>query len=97
MFEIFGTWRASRRDDLFLCADHDPERGGPAIDYLHTGIIKGRWLRGIQQVFEANGIEVDYSRRGFYTPKHPLLHKFEVGSRLLERPWYFLDQFFRGR
>jgi hypothetical protein len=97
MFEIFGTWRASRRDELFLCADHDPERGGPAIDYLHTGIIKGRWLRGIQKVFETNGIEVDYSRRGFYEPKHPLLHKFEVGSRLLERPGYFLEQLFRGR
>jgi hypothetical protein len=93
MFEIFGTWRASRRDELFLCADHDPERGGPAIDYLHTGIVKGRWLRGIQKTFEDNGINIDYSQRGFYAPKHVLLHKLEVGSRLLERPWYFLAQY----
>ena len=97
MFEIFGTWRASRRDELFLCADHDPSRGGAAIEYLHTGIIKGRWLLGIQKTFEANGIDVDYSHRGFYVPKHPLLHKFEVGSRLLERPWYFLEQYLWAR
>jgi hypothetical protein len=97
MFEIFGTWRASRRNETFLCADHDVAHGGAAIDYLHTGIIKGRWLRGIQQVFEANGIDVDYSRRCFYLPKHPLLHKFVVGSRLLERPWHLLRQYFRGR
>lgn len=97
MFEIFGTWRASRRNETFLCADHDPARGGAAIDYLHTGIIKGRWLREIQHVFQTNEIDMDYSRRGFYVPKHPLLHKFEVGSRLLERPGYFLEQYFRGR
>jgi hypothetical protein len=84
MFEIFGTWRASRRNDKLLCADYDVAHSGAAIYYLHTGIIKGRWLRGIQQVFEANGIDVDYSRRGFYVPKQLLLHKFEVGSRLLE-------------
>lgn len=97
MFEIFGTWRSSRRNDIFLCADHDPAHGGPAIDYLHTGIIKGRWLREIQNVFEANGIDIDYSRRGFYVPKHPFLHKFEVGSRIFERPKYFLEQYFWGR
>jgi hypothetical protein len=92
MFEIFGTWRASLRDEIFLCADHDPARGGAAIDYLHTGSIKGHWLLEIKHVFETNGIEMDYSPRGFYVPKHPLLHKFEVGQRLFERPWYFLEQ-----
>jgi hypothetical protein len=97
MFEIFGTWRAARRNETFLCAEHDTRNGGAAIDYLHTGIIKGKWLREIQSVFESNGIHVDYSRRGFYVPKHPLLHKFEVGSRLLERPRYFMEQYFRGR
>ena len=97
MFEIFGTWRASRRDDTFLCADFAPSEGGAAIDYLHTGIIKGRWLREIKEVFEANGISIDYSRRGFYIPKNPYLHKFEVGSRILKRPFYLLRQYFWRR
>jgi hypothetical protein len=97
MFEIFGTWRAAKRNDTFLCADHDARNGGAAIDYLHTGIIKGRWLREIQGVFESNGIHIDYSRRGFYVPKHPLMRKFEVASRILARPKYFLQQYFSAR
>jgi hypothetical protein len=97
MFEIYGTWRASRDNEIFLCAVHDPTRGGAAIDYLHTGIIKGRWLRDIKDVFDPNGIAVDYERRGFYVPKTPLLQKFEVVSRLLERPRYFLEQYLQGR
>lgn len=94
MFEIFGTWRAHRQNECFLVADFGPQGGGPAIDYLHTGIVKGKWLRAIQAVFESNGIEVDYTKRGFYQPKHPLIHKFEVGKKLLERPGYFIKQFF---
>ncbi len=94
MFEIYGTWRAHRRKDCFLCAVFDDQHGGPAIDYLHTGIIKGKWLKEIQKVFESNDIEVDYDRRGFYTPKPPLIRKFELAKRLLEKPGYLIQQFF---
>lgn len=89
MFEIYGTWRAHRRDECFLCACYDIEHGGPAIDYLHTGIIKGKWLADIVDVFATNGIEIDFSKRGFYMPLPPFLHKMEVAGRLLERPVYF--------
>jgi hypothetical protein len=92
MFEIYGTWRAYRRKEYFLCAAFDDQRGGPTIDYLHTGIIKGKWLKDIQCVFKSNGIEVDYSQRGFYVPKHPLIQKVEVLKKLLQRPGYFLKQ-----
>jgi len=92
MFEIYGTWRSWKRSDLFLCAQFDDEHGGPAIDYLHTGIIKGRWLKEIQGVFDANGISVNYGRRGFYKPKNAILRKVETALRLLERPRYFLSQ-----
>jgi hypothetical protein len=92
MFEIYGTWRARKRNETFLCAPYDAGSGGPAIDYLHTGIVKGKWLREIQAVFEANGITIDYARRGFYQPKNPLRRKIETGMRLLERPGYLLKQ-----
>jgi hypothetical protein len=92
MFEIYGTWRARKRDELFLCMDFSEATGGPAIQYLHTGIIKGQWLPEIQADFEANGIEVDYSRRGFYRQKPALLRKVETCRRLLERPNYLLKQ-----
>jgi hypothetical protein len=88
MFEIYGTWRAHRRDECFLCACYDIEHGGPAIDYLHTGIIKGKWLAEIVDVFATNGIEIDFSQRGFYMPLPPTLHKLEVVSRLFEKPIY---------
>lgn len=94
MFEIYGTWRARRQPQTFLCAKFDEEHGGPAIDYLHTGIVKGKWLNGIQEVFDQNKIDIDYSKRGFYEPKPRFLHKIEVGLKLLERPAYMLRQLF---
>ena len=94
MFEIFGTWRAHRQKECFLVAAFKPSDGGPAIDYLHTGIVKGKWLREIRLVFESNGIEVDFNKRGFYEPKTYILHKFEVVQKLIEKPAYFLIQLF---
>lgn len=92
MFEIYGTWRAWRRRECFLIARFDAEQGGPVVDYLHTGVIKGKWLRGIQDVFAKNGITVDYSRRGFYVSKPAVVRRFETGGRLLQRPGYLLKQ-----
>jgi len=92
MFEIYGTWRSWKRKELFLCARFDSEHGGPAIDYLHTGIIKGKWLREIQDVFNANNILIDYSQRGFYEPKNLLVRKVETLMKLLVRPGYFFSQ-----
>jgi hypothetical protein len=94
MFEIYGTWRAHRISECFLCVAFDDIQNSPPVDYLHTGIIKGKWLQGIQQVFEMNNITVDYSKRGFYVPKQPLVQKIEVGLRLLERPGYLIRQLF---
>lgn len=94
MFEIYGTWRARRVKETFLSLKFDNEHGGPAIDYLHTGIIKGRWLNEIKQVFDQNGIEMDFSKRGYYEPKPPLIHKFELLGKLLKRPVYMARQFF---
>jgi hypothetical protein len=94
MFEIFGTFRSLRRNELFLCANYAKEDGGPAIDYLHTGIIKGKWLPSIRGVFAANGIVIDFEKRGFYKSKHPFIRKFLLLVRLLERPKYLFRAFF---
>lgn len=94
MFEIYGTWRAHKRDDIFLSTRWDEASGGPAIDYLHTGIVKGKWLRDIVPVFEKNKIQVNYEERGFYEPKSRLLHRIELARKLLQAPKYLLKQFF---
>src|SRR5439155_512886 len=83
---------STERNEVFLCARFDDEHGGPTIDYLHTGIIKGKWLKEIQSVFKTNGILVDYSQRGFYKPKNLFARKIETIMKLLERPGYFLNQ-----
>lgn len=92
MFEIFGTRRAQRRNDIFLVADFDPEAGGPAIDYIHTGIIKGKWHPLMPDTFNANQIKLDFSARGFYSPSPPLLHKWDVIKKLLQDPIHSVRQ-----
>jgi hypothetical protein len=67
MFEIFGTWRARRRNDLFLTANRELycPGGSPIIEYAHTGIVKGEWNPAMRLLFDRHGIKVDFTRRGF--------------------------------
>ncbi len=94
MFEIYGSWRARKRNDVFLSTRWDDACGGPVIDYLHTGIVKGKWLRDIAPIFAKNGIQADFQKRGFYEPKPRLLHKIEVAQKLLQSPRHLLKQLF---
>ena len=93
MFEIYGTWRAHRQSECFLCVAIN-SHNHPAIEYLHTGIIKGKWLQEICTVFKSNDIDVDFTKRGFYIPKHWLFSKFALAFRILEKPSYFMKQLF---
>jgi len=91
MFEIFGTRRAWKREELFMTLNRDlfgPR--SPAIYYLHTGILKGKWHAGIPEVFARHGIVMDFQRRGFYQPKPWLLRKVDVARKLAKRPLYAL-------
>jgi hypothetical protein len=36
------------------------------IPYVFTGIVKGKWIKEVPALFEANGIVIDYSKRGFW-------------------------------
>lgn len=92
MFEILGTWRARRRADTFLAARYDEAAGGPAIDYTHTGIIKGRWHPAMPALFAREGIPTDFDRRGFYAPPPRLLAKAAVARKLAERPGHVIRQ-----
>lgn len=94
MFEILGTMRARRRPDIFLSARYDDAVGGPAIDYTHTGIIKGRWHSGMPALFAREGIATDFDGRGFYVPPPRLLAKAAVARKLAERPGHVIRQLF---
>lgn len=83
MFEIYGTRRSWRRDETFLTVNRDrPE----PIGYTLTGIIKGRWHRAMPALFARHGIQVDFSKRGFYDAPPVLLRKWETFRTLLQRP-----------
>lgn len=84
MFEIFGTRRAAKRDDLFLTVDLETTE--PVFDYTHTGIIKGKWHKAIPGLFMQHGIEMDFSRRGFYNPPPAAIRKWAVLRKLAENP-----------
>lgn len=87
MFEIFGTRRAWRRPELFLTVDRERYAGTTApIPYSHAGVVKGRWHPTVPALFAANGIDVDYSRRGFFVPKPRWLERVVTTRRLLARP-----------
>ncbi|MEJ5994843.1 hypothetical protein WG904_10485 [Pedobacter sp. Du54] len=86
MFEIFGTQRAKRRDDLFLTVHR---KHAPALLYTHTGIIKGKWHPAMPALFEAHKIEMDFTKRGIYKEKPYLLRKLETGLKLVKNPYVF--------
>jgi len=88
MFEIFGTRRAMRRPELFLTLTRDPHHSErvSAIDYIQTGIIKGKWHPEIPNLFRQHGIEVDFRKRGFYEPKPPLIRRLDLLRRLVVHP-----------
>lgn len=95
MFEILGTMRARRRDATFLVARHDAAAGGPAIDYTHTGIIKGQWHPAMPDLFARHDIAIDFEKRGFHTPPGRLFGKVAVARKLAERPGHVLRHLLR--
>lgn len=71
-FEVWGSKRAHRVKDSILCVNRDifNQQNRQVISYAPTGIIKGKWnKKAVYDLFLKNGIDMDFSRRGFYDPK----------------------------
>lgn len=97
MFEIFGTQRAKRRNDLFLTLNREIyNEQNPTILYTHTGIIKGKWHKKMPALFRNHEIDIDFEKRGIYKEKPWLLRKFETGLKLIKDPILFYKGM-RGR
>jgi hypothetical protein len=64
MFELLGTVRSWKRDELFLTLDR--QKTAPAVVYQHTGIVKGQWSSFVPALFAREGIAVDFAERGFH-------------------------------
>jgi hypothetical protein len=92
MFEIFGTQRAKRRNELFLTANRAmySRSHNPIITYEHTGIIKGQWHKNMPALFEKEGIKMNFELRGIYKPKSTIGRKIETSRKLLKNPVRFV-------
>jgi hypothetical protein len=86
MFEKFGSIRASRGRHKLLSVDPMIMRDSPVIDYIYTGIIKGRWNRECVPLFDAHVIRVDYEWRGFHVATGRLRSRIEVLRKILGTP-----------
>lgn len=63
-FEYWAMQRARLLQLPFYIAQ--PQNGTMPLRYVLTGVIQGKWFRGVIPVFAEHGMTVDYSRRGFY-------------------------------
>ena len=70
-FEKFGSRRASFCRHGICKLNRDFLNAHPIIPYYSTGINKSRWQKGVVEVFSDNGIEMDFSIRGFYEDMQP--------------------------
>ena len=91
-FEVFGSWRARRTPDTLLLVDPASLKNNRegVIPYFralrNSGIVKGRWQRGIEELFRNHDIQVDFSIRGFHEPLPSVLNKYYVLRNLTANP-----------
>jgi hypothetical protein len=76
-----SPWQFERRSTLkaqvmdakhwYVASKSDIPQIGSVFPYFPTGVVKGRWYEpAVVELFQQHGIEVDYSKRGFYRPSH---------------------------
>lgn len=66
--EVFGSKKSAKMAHRYLIVDKNWVKRGEfeIIPYVATGIAKAKWEKTVIPVFKENGIEMDYSIRGFY-------------------------------
>lgn len=89
MFEIFGSIRSSRKNELFLTINREIDK--PLIWYQHTGIIKGQWSSFVPSLFLKEQIDIDFDKRGFYNnTRSSLSRRVELLKKLISNPIYLI-------
>lgn len=87
MLELFGSRRARKRNDLFLTVSPSYYRNKSIINYIHTGIIKGKWHKDIPDFFKKEGIYIDFSKRGITDPyKYRIFNKLQTIFKIASNP-----------
>lgn len=83
-FERWGTNRARALRCHFYTAaiDYSP------LKYFCTGIVQGKWLHPVEDLFAETGLEMDFSKRGWWSPRKGIKeHIFWVIQKIVMRVW----------
>lgn len=86
MFEKFGSWRSLRGRVRCVSVPHQRENDASVIEYVYTGVMKGKWHQECPRLFAEHGLDVDFGQRGFYRDAGRLKTKFEVLKKLVAEP-----------
>lgn len=77
--EILGTMRSWSRHAAIRTVEPLLLDGPPVMSYTGTGIIRGKWHPEMVPLFARHGIEMDFTRRGFY----PFPSRWTTRSRMI--------------
>ncbi len=101
MFELFGTIRSHKIKDSFFRFNEKCLTPGfkEVIPYFEgkegdTGIVKGKWQKGIEPLFDNLNIDIDFSKRGYYQTKNPLMKKIDTLLKIIKYPKQLIRAFF---
>lgn len=82
-FEMYGTLRAQLGPHQFYTLPrNNRQQCEPAVPYIFTGVIQGKWFEPVVQLFDKHKIKVDYTIRGFIGDRE----RFALLPRL-KRKW----------
>lgn len=92
-FETYGTMRAHYLNHRFFTIDRNTIKlnSFEIIPYIFTAIYKGKWIKEVEPLLKKNKIDVDLSKRGFYSPAKISFSKRLI-AKIKRQPKYFLTQ-----
>jgi len=86
MFEKFASLRARHTKRKVYALTKDAVKDGEILYYVWSGVMKGKWKEECVELFSSQGIEMDFSRRGFYREGSLMKYRLEVLHKLFGRP-----------
>ena len=87
-WEHYGSSRSAVLGHTYLQVNRDFVKQDifEIVPYIYTGIIEGRWNPPVVPLFERNGINMDFSIRGFYSrDNHSGTYNPSIKERLINR------------
>ncbi len=83
-FERWGTNRAR----ALRCHFYTAAIGSSPVDYFCTGIVQGKWLHPVEEIFNEAGIKMDFTKRGWWRPRKGIMENLRwIIQKVVMRTW----------